>query len=118
MERWRRHLNSLLSDAPRWVALLNDAAVDAVGPCLLDHADYGVAFFAGNFWLAQSDYLRSLPSYAEFLQRPPSGWPEARSRYLAELAINRAGSMRAQATDGLIFSMDDIRDSSIPRSSQ
>ncbi len=110
MERWRQHLNTLLRDAPSWVERLKTEAIDAVGPCLLDHAEYGVSFYAGNFWLARAGYLRNLPDYADFLRAPPAGWPPAQSRFLAEVAINRGGTMRGIAIDGRRYSMADIRE--------
>ncbi len=107
-ERWRQHLNQLIAAADVWAVQLHRSDADVAGPCLLMDDQRPWAYFAGNFWMAKKTYLRSLPSYRSFVDSPPAGTCEPGSRFLAELAINRAGIMQALAVDGKVFSRSDI----------
>jgi hypothetical protein len=108
IERWRQHLNQLLVAADAWALQLQRSAADVAGPCLLIDEQRQSTYFAGNFWMAKCAYLRSLPSYRSFVDSPPTGWCEPGSRFLAELAVNRAGTMQALAIDGMAYSRSDI----------
>ena len=108
METWRQHLNKVIAEADYWADEILRRDADAAGPCLLRDENMDVSYFAGNFWIATSEYIRTLSRYKDFLASPPASWPEAGSRYLAELAINRGACMQAIAIDGASMSRDDI----------
>lgn len=109
MEHWRMHMNQLLADVDGWARKLTASTENVAGPCLLRDEQMGISYFAGNFWMAKSAYLRELADYQQFLTHPPTGWHEPGSRFLAELAINRGGRMLPLAIDGRTFSSADVR---------
>lgn len=109
IENWRLHMNQLLANADHWALRLADGPENVAGPCLLNDDRIGIAYFAGNFWMARADYLRELPEYSVFRQCPPTGWHEPNSRFLAELAVNRGGAMKALAVDGRSFTLADVK---------
>jgi hypothetical protein len=109
-EKWRRHLNQFVAEADKWAAFLVNSHHDACGPMLLHDPSHGFTYFAGNFWIASSRYLRQLPPYDEFMQRPPVNRSGKQfieeGRYLAELAIDRARHMNGISSDGTILTPD------------
>lgn len=107
-EVWRTHLNQLVSDADRWADFLVQARFDACGPFLTFDAGHGFSFFAGNFWMANASYVRKLPAYQDFIRDPGTPHFLPFSRYLAEIAVNRARRMNAFAIDGTFLTPQSV----------
>jgi hypothetical protein len=109
-EKWRQYLNGFLAQADRWAAFIqSNPQYDVVGPMLMHEPDRDWTFFAGNYWIARSEYLRSLTPYAQFLNNPGENcYFKRKDRHLAEVAINRDKRMRPYATDVTLSSMDEF----------
>jgi hypothetical protein len=102
-EVFRQYVNRIIAEADYWAEFLAQSDFDACGPLLYLDEPSGLRFFAGNFWIAKSPYLRSLMPYDQFVSNPGRGrlpW----DRHLAEMAINRMGHMRPHAIDGTSLS--------------
>lgn len=98
-EVFRQYINRLIAQADHWAEFLAASGCDACGPLLYLDEPSGLRFFAGNFWIAQSPYLRGLMPYEQFVSNPGRGrvpW----DKHLAEMAVNRMGRMRPHAIDG------------------
>jgi hypothetical protein len=104
-EHWRHYMNEFVFEADKWADFLSTSSVyNACGRMLLhDPRGRGYKFFAGNFWMARSDYLRSLGPYKDFVPYPAVG-----NRHYAEVAVNRTLQMRPYATDGTLLAPDDF----------
>lgn len=99
-EKWRKYLNGFVAEGDKWADFLMwHYDYDACGPLQLSARPHGFGFFAGNFWMATSAYLKSLPPYLEFIQDPRCTDFIPGDRYLAEVAVNRTRRMRSYCTD-------------------
>jgi hypothetical protein len=104
-ETWRKYLNRIVTEADQWARFLIPSQYDACGQLMVHDASHGYTYFAGNFWMAKSQYLRKLSRYEDFAGSP-IGNREPFDRHFAELAVNRSKVMRGFAIDGSSLTPD------------
>ncbi len=95
--QWREYMNGFVAEADHWSAFLMASGYNACGRLLMTGPEVTTTpYFGGNFWMARSDYLRSLIPYQD--QATSFG---QHNRHLAEGAVNRQPEeFRPYATDG------------------
>jgi hypothetical protein len=108
-ENWRHYLNDFVGEADKWADFLWNSDYDACGRFQTFDKSHGYTYFAGNFWMARSVYLRSLPPYLDFLQPPKASDFRGFDRHRAEVAVNRARRMKPYATDGMVLTPMEVK---------
>jgi hypothetical protein len=106
-ETWRKYLNRIVSEADQWARFLIQSEYDACGQLAVHDSAHGFTYFAGNFWLAKSAYLRKLPKYSDFA-KSNVGENQPFDRHFAELAVNRSRNMHGFAIDGTNLTPDAV----------
>jgi hypothetical protein len=113
LENWRKWMNRLILEADKWSEFLsvNADQYDAVGSLLYQDNN---TYFAGNFWMARPQYLRTLTPYMQWVWHDVTTYSDYRhdqevlraaltapSRQYAEVAVNRdERRMRPYVIDG------------------